>query len=508
MTAPAIEARAIAKAFSGVAALREVDFTLGSGEARGLIGENGAGKSTLINVVSGALQPDAGELRLDGEVLRVRSPQAALAHGIGTVHQQNWLVPTLTALQNVELGHERVHQPLATLARGSRPESRIALDFVGMLHAAHREVESLSLAERQLVAIARAYARGSRVLIFDEPTAALSPVETQYLFEVIDRLRASGTAVLYVTHRLEELPRVVDRVSVMRAGRIVDELPCTATERQFVDRMAGAERVEHESEVVGVRRQATRAERTGEPILVGAGLTDGRDAFHDVDLALHGGEVVALVGLPDSGAIALARTIAGAGHLRSGRLTLDGQSLSTRAPWRAVRGGVGYLAGDRKLRGVIPNFSVRETVTLSALPHLSPGGVLRRRAERRLARELSGQCEVRAASLTMPITALSGGNQQKALFARTIATRPRVIVCEDPTAGVDPGGREALYELLGNACVNGAGVLLCSSDLREVALVSDRALVFWRGQMVAELARDQLNVAALMAAQFNQGGET
>ncbi len=505
MSSAAVEARGIAKAFSGVAALRGVDLVLAEGEARGLIGENGAGKSTLINVISGALRPDAGTLRIGGEAVTLRSPQAALEEGIGTVHQQNWLVPTLTAIQNVELGREPVTRGLHLLARGSMPQSRAALEFVGLLQAAHREVASLSLAERQLIAIARAYARGSRVMIFDEPTAALSPVETHYLFEVIERLRAAGTALLYVTHRLDELAHVVDRVTVMRAGEVVGELPSSAHERELVERMAGSERVEHEIEVVGERRRSTVRDRAAEPVLRGSRLSDADGAFHDVDLEVHAGEVVALVGLPDSGAVALARTLAGAGRLRDGELRLNGAALSARTPARAVRAGIGYLAGDRKLRGVLPNFSVRDTVTLSALPTLSPTGFLRRRGERRMARELSGRCEVRAASLSMPITALSGGNQQKALFARTLATSPRVIICEDPTAGVDPGGREALYGLLAGACEHGAAVVLCSSDLREVSLISDRAVVFWRGRIVSELGRDQLSVSALMEAQFNQG---
>jgi ABC-type sugar transport system ATPase subunit len=292
---------------------------------------------------------------------------------------------------------------------------------------------------------------------------------------------------------------------VLRAGEVVGEKPSTAPEREVVAAMAGAERVEHEAEVVDRRRRRTSAARHGAPILAGRGLADAGGAFADIDVEVHAGEVVALVGLPDSGALPLARALAGAGRLRAGELALGGRALRLRGPDRAVRAGVGYLAGDRKLRGVIPNFSVRDTMTLSALPSLSPGGVLRRRGERATARGLADRCQVRAAGLGLPITALSGGNQQKALFARTLAAGPRVIVCEDPTAGVDPGGREALYGLLSDACAEGAAVVLCSTDLREVSLISDRALVLWRGRIVARLGRDELSVAALMEAQFNQG---
>jgi ABC-type sugar transport system ATPase subunit len=255
---------------------------------------------------------------------------------------------------------------------------------------------------------------------------------------------------------------------------------------------------------VATRRRRTAQQRHGKPILVGDGLSDSRGAFRDVSVSLRGGEVLALVGLPDSGAVELVQALAGARRLQSGRLSVDGEPVVARTPRDALQKKIGYLPGDRKRNGVIPNSTLAETLTLSALDQVSRWGWVSRSRQRDLADELVTSCEVRAATRQLPITALSGGNQQKALFARTMATRPRVIVCEDPTAGVDPGGRESLYELLAQACAGGAGVVIYSSDLREVCTLSDRAIVLWRGSCITELGRKDLSIPSLMSAQFNQ----
>ncbi len=501
-----ISAHQVTVQFGAITALAGVDFTLAPGEARGLVGENGAGKSTLIAVLSGALQPDEGTVLIDGRPARMKTPADALRRGIGTVHQQNWLVPALTAVQNVELGLERTRTPLRLLRKEPAESSMQALAFVGISELALRPVEELSLAQRQLVAIARALSRGSRLMIFDEPTAALSPVESKYLFGVIDRLRSSGTALLYVTHRLEELGRAADRITVLRSGTVVAEVASSAGEHQLVELMAGQDVPEHEALAVRARRKRTDAIRhQATPVLSARGLADHQGAFTGVNLEVQEGEVLALVGLPDSGAAQITQCLAGARRVGSGTVTLAGRPVRTGSPRRHVLAGIGYMAGDRKAKGIIPNATVRGTLTLTALRQVSAAGLVRAREEQRLATELIASCRVWQAAPGAPITGLSGGNQQKALFGRAIATKPRVLVCEDPTAGVDPAGREVLYELLNELCAQRGAVVINSSDLREVALISDRALVIWRGQVVAELRKDQLTVASLMRAQFNQG---
>jgi galactofuranose transport system ATP-binding protein len=514
-----LTATGMTKRFSGVIALDRVDLALAAGEARGLIGENGAGKSTLISLLTGALAADAGELRLRGRPVAFQRPVDALRAGIAAVYQQNWLIPNLTVAQNIELGRETARTALRVLSRRVQDQTINALDLVGGVPLADRPVASLSLAQRQLVAVARAYSRGSRLIIFDEPTASLSPAETELLATVIARLRQAGIALLYVTHRLDELPRVTDTVTVLRAGRVVGERPSSTPEGRLVDLMAGNEAVARESRIAD-RRHRTAGHRTaghaaagpaagpgaGREALTlrGRGLSDPAGRFRDVDIDVRPGEIVAVVGLQDSGAPELVQVLAGARRADQGTLELGGRPLRLRSPAQAIRRGVSYMAGDRKVKGIAPNATVEETVTVSALRRVSTLGVIRSRAEQRLVAELLRACRVTAARQDMPVTALSGGNQQKTLLARTLATQPKLIICEDPTSGVDPPGRDSLYELLADAVERGASVVLSSSDLREVTILADRALVLWRGHAVAELSGAELTQANLMRAQFAQ----
>jgi len=524
-----LTATGMTKRFSGVTALDRVDLALAAGEARGLIGENGAGKSTLIALLTGALAADAGELRLRGRPVAFQRPVDALRAGIAAVYQQNWLIPNLTVAQNIELGRETARTALRVLSRRVQDQTINALDLVGGVPLADRPVASLSLAQRQLVAVARAYSRGSRLIIFDEPTASLSPAETGLLATVIARLRQAGIALLYVTHRLDELPRVTDTVTVLRAGRVVGECPSSTPEGRLVDLMAGNEAVARESRIADRRHRGagyrTAGHRTAGQstaghtaagtaagpgagreslTLRGRGLSDPAGRFRDVDIDVRPGEIVAVVGLQDSGAPELVQVLAGARRADQGTLELGGRPLRLRSPAQAIRRGVSYMAGDRKVKGIAPNATVEETVTVSALRRVSTLGVIRSRAEQRLVAELLRACRVTAARQDMPVTALSGGNQQKTLLARTLATQPKLIICEDPTSGVDPPGRDSLYELLADAVERGASVVLSSSDLREVTILADRALVLWRGHAVAELSGAELTQANLMRAQFAQ----
>jgi monosaccharide-transporting ATPase len=499
-----LAATGMTKRFSGVTALDRVDVALAAGEARGLIGENGAGKSTLIALLTGALPADAGELRFRGRPVVFQRPVDALRVGIAAVHQQNWLIPNLTVAQNIELGRETARTPLRVLSRRVQERTVDALDLVGAVPLADRLVASLSLAQRQLVSVARAYSRGSRLIIFDEPTASLSPVETELLATVIARLRQAGIALLYVTHRLDELPRVTDTVTVLRAGRVVGECPSSTPESRLVDLMAGNEAVARESRIADRRHRGAAGAGRDTLTLRGRGLSDPAGRFRGIDIDVRAGEIVAVVGLQDSGAPELVQVLAGARRADQGTLELGGRPLRLRSPAQAIRRGVSYMAGDRKVKGIAPNATVEETVTVSALRRVSTLGVIRSRAEQRLVADLLRACRVTAARQEMPVTALSGGNQQKALLARTLATQPKLIICEDPTSGVDPPGRDSLYELLADAVDRGASVVLSSSDLREVTILADRALVLWRGRAVAELSGAELTQANLMRAQFAQ----
>jgi ABC-type sugar transport system ATPase subunit len=501
-----IEGRDLEKSFDRVRALQGVSLAIGRGEARGLVGENGAGKSTLINVLTGAFQADRGTVLVRGTPTTLKTPRVALDLGIATVHQQNRLVPSLTVTENLELGNEDTRTPLGWLRGGMRDEAGEALEFVGMTRYASAMVGSLSLANRQLVSIARALSRGGRMLIFDEPTAALSPVEAHYLFDVVARLRERGTTLLYVTHRLEELPHVVDRITVMRDGRVVAMRESDVAGRELVELMAGSGTASHEEALVSERRQVTAHRRHDEsPLMTVMALDDGeKHTFADVSFEVLRGEILGIVGLPDSGALEVAQGIAGARRTGDGTISLDGSRMRYRTPRGALAIGIGYLAGDRSTKGVLPNFSVRDTITLSALPRTSRRGLLRLGAEAALSDRLVAECRVRAGSTDLPITALSGGNQQKALFARLLAAEPRLIVCEDATAGVDVAGRESIYELITQWCELGNAAIWNTSDLRELVAICDRVLVLRKGRIVNVVPRAELSINRLMAAQFGQ----
>jgi galactofuranose transport system ATP-binding protein len=503
---PELEVRGLTKSFSGVVALRGIDLAVAPGESVALIGENGAGKSTLLNIVSGMFKPDDGEILLRGRQVSFRAPRDSLDAGIATVHQQNRLVPGFSAIQNVQLGREPVRSAIKWLVRRSLPDAVEALQFVGLGDRMHQEVAGLSLADRQLIAVARAVSRGNRVLIFDEPTAAITPDEAEALFALIGRLRERGTALVYVTHRLEELAGITSRVVVLRDGEKIAERPSSIPTREMVGLMAGREAAAHEAEVRQVHVGGGRVDGTGQeaPGLELRSLQDRKDAFRDVNLTVAAGECVGLVGLPDSGVDQLTGALAGARKTLAGEIRVAGKPVSFSSPAAAIRSGIGFLPGDRETKGVIPNFSVRESASISALGTVEVGGMLVGGKEAAVTRRLLDDCQVRAGRFDMPITQLSGGNQQKALLARMLASKPRVIVCQDPTAGVDIAGREALYDLIGESCRGGASVVWQSSDLRELTIVCDRVVVFWRGVVSTELAAAELSVDRLVHAQFNE----
>jgi len=369
---PVLVLRDVAKSFSGVRALNRVSLRIERDECCALVGANGAGKSTLINIACGAVQPDSGVLLLGDDETTIRSPHMAIELGIATVHQHDQLVPNLTVAENLSLGRERTKA--AGLLSNPTRESLAALEMVGLGDRADDLVESMTLAERQLLAIARAVSLRPRLLILDEPTAALTPNETKYLVEVIERVRSAGTSLLYVTHRLQELEEVADRIAVMRDGQVVAERPPETSEAELVELIAGKGIVAHDEELVERRRRRAfdrHEERNAEAVLVARGVSDREGAFTDISFQLRPGEVLGIVGLPDAGVVQLVETLAGARRPSDGTIEVAGERLRGRSPREAGRRGIGYLAGDRARRGVIPNASVGETIALSGLSRMT-----------------------------------------------------------------------------------------------------------------------------------------
>jgi ribose transport system ATP-binding protein len=473
----------VSKAFPGVQALERVDFDVAAGEIHALVGENGAGKSTLIKVLAGAAVADRGELRLGGELLPSGDPQAVRRRGLSIVYQEPTLVPELSAAENMFLGRERGRW---RLRRGEMIDAaQRVLDGLGARLDASVPVRAASVAQRQLVEIGRALVGESKLLLLDEPTAALSQVEVERLFTVLREQRGRGLGIVYVSHRLEEVFALADRVTVLRDGRRVASRRVAEVDRAGLIRwMVGREVAEE---------FPARTPRHGPPLLEVSRLACP-PRFSDVSLSVAEGEVVGLAGLVGAGRTSVALSIFGALPAR-GELRLCGRPARFASPADAIAGGLGYVTEDRKGRGVFPLLDVADNVTLTHLRagFLSPA---RRRAAASAAVRDFG---VRASGLDQPAGTLSGGNQQKLLLARYLLVPRRLLLLDEPTRGIDVGARAEIYALVNRLTAQGLGILLISSDLPEVLGMSDRVVVMHAGRTAGELARAEATPERVMA---------
>ena len=484
MTAPLLAMRGISKRYPGVQALDRVSVELGAGEVLGLVGENGAGKSTLMKILSGAERRDAGEIFLEGRPIVDARPPEVRRLGINMVYQEFNLVPALSVAENVVLGAEPRGRFGILKRREARERvARLFREELGVPQDPDVPVERLSVAERQMVEIARALFVSSKVLVLDEPSATLTPHELERLFAVIRRLSSSGVGIVYISHRLEEVFEICRRVVVLRDGRTVAEVPMggdtRALARQIVKAMVGRELSEEYPPLPDPQaREVLRVENLSIP---------GR--FESVSFAVRAGEVVGMAGLVGAGRSDVLLAIYGASRAGGGRVFVEGREVRLDRPSHALAAGIGLVTEDRARYGIVPDRSVRENVSLSSLAFLTSLGFVRRGLEREKVGALARELAVKAPSIETRIADLSGGNQQKALLARSLLTRAKVLLLDEPTCGVDVGARAEIYALVARLAREGVGILLASSDLLEVLGMSHRILVFRRGRLVAELPR-------------------
>jgi simple sugar transport system ATP-binding protein/ribose transport system ATP-binding protein len=488
-----VELDNVSKHFGGVHALEGVSLRVTRGSVHALVGENGAGKSTLGRIVAGALSADGGRLLLEGAPASFRSPREALDHGIAAIAQEASIVPQLTVAENVFLGAEprRTGFVARRALRRSYAElaSTAGFDLPGDAPAGR-----LGTADQQKVEILRALSRQARIIVMDEPSAALTAPETRQLHEIVRSLVASGKTILLISHFLREVLELADAVTVLRDGRIIRTSPTAQeTEASLVEAMLG--------------RPLTSAfpdKRVPPPdARVVLSVKDlHAPGVVDATFDVRAGEIVGLAGLVGAGRTELARALFGASRVDSGAATLASGSEAGRSPHRSLRAGVAMIPESRKDHGLIFERSVIENVTLARLPELSKAGVVMRRAERRAAEEVLGRCVVRGARYTAPVRTLSGGNQQKVLFARLLLCNPQVVIADEPTRGVDVGAKRAIYDLLAGLADDGLGVLLISSELEEILGLAHRVLVMRRGRIVTELAGEQMTESAILAAAF------
>ncbi|MFD9127095.1 ATP-binding cassette domain-containing protein [Kitasatospora sp. NPDC059571] len=504
--APVLEARGVSKRFPGVVALDDVSFALRPGETHALVGENGAGKSTLIKVLTGVHRPDGGELLLAGAPVSFARPSEAQRAGISTIYQEVNLVPLMSVARNIFLGREPVKRfGLIDFPRMHREAAGLLAGF-GIDVDPRRPLHTLGLGTQQMVALARAVSVEAQVVVMDEPTSSLEPREVETLFRVVGELRRQGIAILYVSHRMDELYRLCERVTVLRDGRHIHTGDLADLDRmQLVSMMLGRDVAEvRRHGVTGFGDEGHAVAR--EPVLVADDLMV-RHRIDAVSLALRPGEVLGLGGLLGSGRSETAKALAGALPLDGGTVTVGGRTLRRTSSAGAIRAGISMLPEDRKAEGIIPGLSVRENIVLAAMPRLSRAGIVSRARQDRVVEVFMKRLRIKASSPEQKVSELSGGNQQKVLLARWLCLEPTVLLLDEPTRGIDVGAKAEVQALIDELAREGLAVLLISSDIEELVEGADRIVVLRSGAVAGELTGDRVGESELLAVLADHGSD-
>ncbi|MFI5494450.1 sugar ABC transporter ATP-binding protein [Actinoplanes sp. NPDC051859] len=492
----------VTKTFPGVRALDGVSFTVQPGEVHALVGENGAGKSTLIKVLTGVYQPDSGELRYRGEPARFDSPLGAQRAGVSAIYQEVNLIPLMSVAHNLFLGREpRTRLGLLDERRMFR-EAHDVLRQYGVSTDPRRRLGTLPLGGQQMVALARAVMIDARVVVMDEPTSSLEPREVDTLFEVIRALHARQIGVVYVSHRLDELYQICDAVTILRDGRVVHtghlaDLPRLRLVSLMLGRDMSTVRQQGFTTFHQSAEETSPAPADSGPVLRVSGLRS-RHKLHDIGFEVQPGEVVGLGGLLGAGRSETLKAIGGAYPVEAGAVTVNGHKLGRLSPVRAVRAGIAMLPEDRKAEGIVPGLSVRENIALAVLPRLARCGLVSERRIDEIVQYYLTRLRIKASSPNQRVGDLSGGNQQKVLLARLLATRPRVLLLDEPTRGIDVGAKAEVQALIDELAADGLGVVLVSSDAEELVEGADRVLVLRDGTIVGELHGDTVTTEALL----------
>ncbi len=490
MTEPLLTLRGVHKRYGPTHALRGVDLTLRRGVVLALVGENGAGKSTLVKVLTGVVPMDEGELRLDGELLDLASAQDAGDRGIVAVHQETVMFEELSVSENLFIGRQPRRWGLIDWPR-MRRDAKAALELVGAPFSPDAPVRSLSLAERHLLEIARALSREARVVILDEPTAALSQGEIRDFYGLVRRLRDRGMGVIFITHKFDEIFAVADRYVVLRDGAHVGEgAVADAREPELVKLMAGRAIEQIYPDIPS---------DTGDVVLRVAGMNHPTE-FADVGFSLRRGEILGFYGLIGAGRSEVMLALMGLNAGSRGEVEIDGRRVTIREPADAMAAGIAYVPEERQRQGGILAFPVQHNISLAGLARFANGPWLSPRREAALCEDMTQRLRIKAESGAMPLSGLSGGNQQKVVIAKWLCLAPRIVILDEPTKGIDVGAKQAVYQLIAELVAEGLAVILVSSELPEVMNLAHRAIVMRRGRVVAELARDAFDAEHFVAA--------
>jgi len=489
--APVISLEHAEKSFGAVHALADGDIELFAGEVHGLVGENGAGKSTLVKILAGVHRPDSGRLMLDGEEAIFDNAKQSQAAGIAIIFQEPTLFPDLTVAENIFVGVQPLKRFRRIDGRRMRREAATLFEQLGVRLDPDRLARGLSIADQQLVEIAKALTTNARVIVMDEPTAALTTNEVQRLFRIVETLRARGNAVLFVSHRLEEIFEICQRVTVMRDGRHVwtkpiGELTVPSVIRAMVGRDMDALFPKLPTEPGRVVLQVERLTREGD--------------FTDVSFVVRSGEIVALAGLVGAGRTEVARAIFGIDRWDAGSVEIEGRRLPPGSPSAAMAAGIGLVPEDRRQQGLVMDFSIERNIALASLDTVRRGGMILRGAERAFARDWALRLQLKYARLANPVWTLSGGNQQKTVLAKWLGRKPRLLIVDEPTRGIDVGTKAEVHRLLSELAAQGVAVLMISSELPEVLGMADRIVVLFEGRVMREFARADADEDAIMRA--------
>ncbi len=487
---PVLEMRDIIKTYPGVTALSGVTFNVMPGEVHALVGENGAGKSTLMKILAGADTKDSGQIILNGQEVHISSPQEAMRLGISIVYQEFNLVPYMNAAENIYLGREPAGAVPGLIDFGKMyGDAEAVINELGVAIDVRAPMNQLSVAQQQMVEIAKATSRKSRIIAMDEPSATLTEHELADLFALIRRLKAEGVSIIYISHRLEEVFEIADRVTVFRDGTLVQTKNIADTDREDIIRMmVGRELTEKIPKVPAklgeVALELRKLNRAG--------------VLKDINLQVRHGEVLGIAGLVGAGRSEVARAIFGADMIDSGEILIDGKPVKIRSPRHAISLGIGLVTEDRKALGLVLGMAVRENISLANLGVLSRLGFVNRRREREVARKYVEDVLIKTPSVEQSVQNLSGGNQQKVVLAKWLFTESRVLIFDEPTRGIDVGAKTEIYQLMNQLAANGVAIIMISSELPEVLGMSDRILVMHEGEIAGELSREEATQEQIM----------
>jgi ribose transport system ATP-binding protein len=469
----------VSKHYGGVHALRKVRLDVRPGEVHALVGENGAGKTTLINILGGIVPRDGGRVIFQGQEVAFENPAESQQAGIAIIHQELATIPALSVMENVYMGHMESRAGWIDW-RTMEAATRKVTAQVGLDVSPRTTVSNLTISQRQLVEIAKALAADAQLIIMDEPNSSLTDRETERLFDLIARLKQQGVAIIYVSHRIEEVLHIADRITAFRDGCYVDTIDrAEASVSKIINMMVGRE-------LANVSRQPPK--RIGAPLFEVRNLSrKGKPNLQDINFILHEGEILGFAGLVGAGRSETARAIFGADRIETGEILLNGQPVRLRSPKEAVARGIGMVPEERKRQALFMNMPIRYNVGIASLPARSPGGIVRHAGQRKLAEEFVRKLSIKLSSIDAPVKSLSGGNQQKTVLARWLATEPKVLILDEPTHGVDVGAKADIYQLMRDLAAAGIGIILISSELPEILNMSDRIVVMHEGRITGVL---------------------